>query len=72
MEDPYRNLANAIIIRAVKDYRKANRQLVRSIYHEHAQFTKKECEKFFRSNWFRDLTDIEPDYLMRLLSRSKV
>ena len=41
MDDPYKNLANAIIIQAATDYRKALCQLKRNPKYEPAQITKR-------------------------------
>ena len=66
---PYNDLANAIIEMAVKDYRKARRKLERHPDNERAAITKQECECFFRSEWFRVLTDMDPDYLLKQIAR---
>jgi hypothetical protein len=70
MDDPYKNLANAIIIQAATDYRKALCQLKRNPKYEPAQITKRECERFFHSEWFRFLTDADPEYLIKHLQRA--
>lgn len=65
--NPFENLTNAIILQAVKDYRKTLSRCVRHPeklnYHEE----KTAIERFFRSNWFSFLTDINPDMLIRKL-----
>ncbi len=58
--DPWEELANAIILQAVKDYRKALREIA-------SERTVTECEKFFRSQWFRVLTAIDGEMLIRKL-----
>lgn len=58
--DPWEELANAIILQSVKDYRKALRETA-------SDRTVKECEKFFRSKWFRILTAIDGKMLIRKL-----
>lgn len=70
METPYENLANAIIIQAAKDYRKALRQLRRNPYYASAVYTKHEVEQFFRSQWFQLLTNVDPEYLIEELARA--
>ena len=55
-EDPYRLLADAIVIQAVKDYRKALKYDYRRI--------KCECRRFFRSDWFKALTTIDGERLI--------
>ena len=72
MDEPYRNLANAIIVQAAKDYRKALRQLKRNPKYDAAKNTKTEVERFFHSDWFRFLTDADPDYLLDHLQRAEL
>ncbi len=72
MDDHYENLANAIIVQAAKDYRKALQQLKRCPHAERARLTKAEVERFFRSEWFGILTDADPDYLLDQLKRACV
>jgi hypothetical protein len=72
MDDPYRNLANAIIVQAAKDYRKALRQLKRNPKYDAAKNTKNEVERFFHSEWFRFLTDADPDYLLDRITRAEL
>ena len=48
----YENLANAIIVQAVKDYKYGDNRLVI------------ECEQFFHSDWFRLLTNVDGDMLI--------
>lgn len=72
MDDPYRALANAIIVQAAKDYRKALRQLRRNPRYETAKNEKNEVERFFHSEWFHYLTNVDPDYLLDYLSRAEI
>ena len=63
----YQNLANAIILQAVKDWRDAVRRLKRNPNNKKALEEKKSCEEFFLSEWFDILTDVYgPDLLRRL------
>lgn len=57
---PYENLANAIILQAVKDYRLSDdeREL-------------KEIERFFRSGWFGVLSKVDPEFLIQSLQKEK-
>ena len=55
----YKELANAIILQASKDYRKALK------YDERGR--KREIEKFFRSEWFAILTNISGEMLIQKL-----
>ena len=65
--NPYEELANAIVLQAVRDYREANKKLSRGRKNRDAQFTKEECLRFFRSKWFSQLTDLDPEFLIRRL-----
>lgn len=57
--DPYEKLANAIILQAVSDYRAAKK----------ARNKREQAEvlRFFHSQWFGVLTEIDPEYLIRRL-----
>ena len=72
MDDPYRALANAIIVQAAKDYRKALRQLRRNPRYETARNEKNDVERFFHSEWFHYLTNVDPDYLLDYLARAEI
>lgn len=63
--DPFENLANAIVLQAVKDYRSALQRLKkdRNIYS--ARRMKEEVERFFLSGWFSELTELNGAFLMR-------
>lgn len=58
-DDPYQNLANAIVCVAADDYRTAlkdgNKKLLESL------------NEFFYSDWYRMLSKIKPDTLIRYL-----
>ena len=59
--NPYEELANAIVLQAVKDYRLNDdeRELA-------------SIERFFRSGWFNTLTSIDPEMLIAKLRKEKV
>ena len=62
--DCYQNLANAIILLAVKDYKTILRCLMRNPRNQDAQREKKRLERFFFSQWFGVLTDLDPKRLI--------
>ena len=64
MSDPYENLANSIVLLAVKDYRDALKKLKKWPRNEAAQIMKAEVERFFRSAWYRELTSVDGEYLI--------
>lgn len=51
----YENLANAIIIQAVKDYESPR--------------LRPSIRRFFRSEWFEVLTKVHPDYIIKLCEK---
>lgn len=67
MTDPYKNLANSIILLAVKDYRAALKKLKKWSRNESAKTMKDEVERFFRSAWYRELTSVDGEYLISKL-----
>lgn len=66
--DGYERLANAIIIQAAKDYRAALRRLHRKPNNKDAKAEKESIERFFRSYWFRALTEVDGEMLIRKLN----
>ncbi|MCC8101988.1 MAG: hypothetical protein LIP11_06910 [Clostridiales bacterium] len=66
---PYENLANAIIIQAVKDYRTALKTLKRNPDNMDAADTVNEVERFFHSQWYTALSDVSGEYLIRKLKQ---
>ncbi len=56
--DPYEDLANAIIVQAVEDYRNNKGDIG-------------EIEDFFKSDWFKVLTNIDGKWLLRKLQSEK-
>lgn len=76
MIEQYENLANAIVVQAVKDYRdqlrrwKKGRNSARSgerAMAQNAKFAMESIEYFFRSEWFGRLTTLDPEVLIELL-----
>ena len=67
MTDPWENLANAIILQAVKDYRMALKSLKANPRNRTAMADKDEIERFFRSDWFSVLTSVDGEMLIRSL-----
>lgn len=61
------NIANAIVIRAAKDYRRALRRLKKDPENEKALSCKAEVEEFFQSGWFTLLTHADGDYILEQL-----
>ena len=62
-------LANGIVEQAVKDYRAALKTLRRHPDSKAAMSTAMEVERFFHSDWYGQLTTIDPDYLIDRLRK---
>ena len=63
--DPYENLANAIIIQACKDFRRAYKRYLRRYRSSDKPDTELlELESFFRSDWYKALTSVDGEYIM--------
>ena len=58
--DGYERLANGIILQAVKDYRIAK-----------SPATRRSIERFFRSDWFKMLTDLDGEDLIERLREER-
>lgn len=69
MLTPWRNLANAIIEQAAKDYMRTLRKLKKQPTSERAKLEKASIEKFFRSPWYEELTDVDGERLIRMLQK---
>lgn len=66
---PYQSLANAIIEQAAKDYRIVLRYHFKHPGNMRYQQNVCEIERFFRSDWYTALTDVEGEYLIREIRR---
>ena len=65
----YRELAAAIVLQAVKDYRAAVRRQKRDPGNRGARMRIREVERFFRSPWYGMLTDIDANELIGSLRK---
>lgn len=63
----YENLANAIILSAVADYREALRRWEQHPEKQSYIAEKQSLEQFFRSDWFSVLTSLDPEVLISRL-----
>lgn len=60
----YENLANAIILQAVKDYKRVLHRLDANPKNRDAMHEKERLERFFHSPWYETLTDLDADRLI--------
>ena len=72
MNDSYERLANAIVLKAVKDYRHALKRLKKYPENKDALYTKLEVERFFRSDWYTLLTAVDPEMLIQRLNEEVI
>nr|AHF24204.1 hypothetical protein [uncultured bacterium Contig160] len=72
MQRNWENLSNAIILQAVEDYRKARKRVRTYPGQTAAQATIREVERFFRSWWFAQLTDVDGEKLLERLKKEVV
>ena len=61
------DLAIGIIVMAAKDYRLALRQLKRNPKNRAALEMVRDCEQFFRSEYYETLTNVDGGYLIQKL-----
>ena len=73
-DDPYTDLASAVVAQAAKDYIKTLRKLWKkgTTVQEKRRLVleKLELESFFHSAWYEMLTDLDPDCLLAKCSRT--
>lgn len=67
--NPYENLANDVVLQAVKDYRDAAGKLSRGKKNTMAEQRKTECETFFKSQYFNVFTDLDGNALLSQLEK---
>lgn len=66
--DGYQNLANAIIVQAVKDFRSYAKVARKNGYGSKQAINEmRKIIEFIKSPWFETLSDIDPDYLLEKL-----
>lgn len=71
MTEPYENLANAIVLQAVKDWRSAVRTLKKRPRYDPAKQMRDDCEQFFLSDWFEELTSVDGSIILRKLKQEE-
>ena len=71
LPESYQNLVDAIMMRAVKDYRRALRILRVNPEHKLSRSRKRDVETFFRSQWFCDLCDLDGEMLINRIRKEE-
>ena len=65
--NPYENLANAIIVKACEDYRVALKKIKHNPKNKDAIDEALSLERFFSSQCYQTLTDVNGEFLIRKL-----
>ena len=68
----YENLANAIVLRAADDYREARRKLKRNLGDEKAIPMMLDVIRFLRSGWYKMLTTVDGEIILKHLQEEKI
>lgn len=68
MIEPYERFANAIVLYAVSNYRRALRYLKINPQSQATQIEKESLEHFFRSDWYHILTNVDSELLIKKLN----
>lgn len=63
----WEDLANAIVVQAVDDYLAAHNTLQKFPGNYKATMTQKEVLAFLRSEWYRELTDVDSSIIIKHL-----
>ena len=71
MNELYEELATAIILQAVEDWRKSVKALKKRPHCTEAMMMKDECEQFFLSEWFGVLTSVDGSMILRKLKQEE-
>lgn len=66
--EAYEELANAIVLQAVHDYRRAIKKIKEYPFDHEARGTITSILRFFRSQWFNVLTEVDGERLIRMLN----
>ena len=69
MRDNWEALANAVVLQAVEDYRKARRRVRMMPGQKESKERIREVERFFRSGWFIALTDTDGRMILDQLKK---
>ena len=65
----WQELANAVIVKAAEDYRRARYREMKRPYQVEIQREIHSLERFFRSAWFSELCDLDGKKLLRDLNK---
>ena len=67
--DCWHDLANAVILQAIGDYREVCRKQALHPYNRKLEREKRSLERFFAARWFRTLTEIDGNELLTMIRK---
>ena len=67
--NPYKRLANGIVVQAAKDYKTYVRIGSRNPDNKDVFLKTQSLERFFRSQWFEALTNVSGEYIMERIKK---
>ena len=67
----YQDLIAAIVKRAIKDWECSTNKLKRNPRNVTHKRRVRECEEFFKSDYFYDITGLHGDYVLNMLKKNK-
>ena len=70
--DGYEALANEIVLSAVEDYRKGRKRLKRDLGDEKALPMMEKAVKFLRSSWYKQLTELDGEMIIKHLREEDI
>ena len=68
----YELLANAIVVNACKDWRRAARRIIKKRGRPSDFHTLEECTEFFKGDWIKVLTNVDGNYILHKLREELV
>ena len=72
MEQQYEMLAAAIVEQALRDYRRARMNILKKYDVINSGIRIREIQKFFKSRWFRFLSELDGEKLIELMENEKI
>lgn len=70
-DNAYIDLANEIILFAIKDYKLSKKAWEKNKENYEAEDRIREVRNFFGSSWFSELCELDPDYLLRKIDEGE-
>ena len=72
MEESYEMLSAAIIEQALRDYRRARKNVLKKYDVINSGIRIREIQRFLKSSWFRLLSDLDGEKLIELMENEEI